>query len=111
MILGEMLKDKYNLLYAEDGIKALERIDENIDDIAAVLLDMVMPVMDGVEVLRLIREDNKTKHLPVLGLSVAADLEIDLLRAGINQFIAKPYDNKDLIIAKIENVIRFSEDT
>lgn len=111
MILGEMLKDKYNLLYAEDGIKALEMIDENIDDIAAVLLDMVMPVMDGVEVLRRIREDDKTKHLPVLGLSVAADLEIDLLRAGINQFIAKPYDNKDLIIAKIENVIRFSEDT
>ena len=49
-ILGEIFKDKYNILEAGDGVQAMKMIEENKDNLAAVLLDIIMPEMDGYEI-------------------------------------------------------------
>ena len=106
MILGEMLKEHYNILYAEDGQQALDKIFTDPEGISAVVLDMVMPKMDGMQVLYQIRTCEQTRFLPVIAMTSATDLEIDLLHSGVNQFFSKPLEDRDLILAKIENVIR-----
>ena len=109
MILGEMLKDHYNIVYAEDGQQALDKIFEDPDAFSAVILDMVMPKVDGMQVLFRIRTTEKTRYLPVIAMTSATDLEIDLLHNGVNQFFFKPLEDQELVLAKIENVIRNTE--
>ena len=56
-ILGMMLQDEYELLFACDGAEALRVMRENKDTLSLVLMDILMPVMSGMEVLRALRED------------------------------------------------------
>lgn len=63
-ILAEGFKDEHEILEAADGEEALELIESN-EHIAAVLLDLIMPKMDGLEVLRRMNESKKIVHVPV----------------------------------------------
>ncbi len=105
VILGEMLKNQYNLIYAEDGERAMDIIMEDPDRLALVIIDAVLPRMDGLTVLRKLREDEKTRSLPVIMMTGAAELEVEILRAGVSQFLSKPLESKELVLAKVENVI------
>ena len=60
-LLTEMLKDDFDILLAKDGNDALKVLDENHDDIALILLDLIMPQMDGFQVLEQIKK--KTMEL------------------------------------------------
>ena len=60
IILSELFADSYNVLEAENGEEALETIRNN-PDLSAVLLDIVMPVMDGLETLEQIKKEEKKK--------------------------------------------------
>ena len=70
---------------------------------------MVMPNMTGMEVLRKLRSEEKTRYLPVLAMTSASELQEDILREGANQFLPKPFEAPGNILAKIENVIRRSK--
>ncbi len=109
VLMGEILKEHYRILYAEDGAKAMDLIRENPDEIAAVLLDMVMPNMTGMEVLRALRSDEQTKYLPVLAMTSASELQEDILREGANQFLPKPFEAAGIVLAKVANVIETSK--
>ncbi|MBR4831286.1 MAG: response regulator, partial [Butyrivibrio sp.] len=66
-ILGEIFKDQYNILEAGDGVEAMRVIEENKDNLAAVLLDIIMPEMDGYAVLEAMsQKDNLNETIPVL---------------------------------------------
>ncbi|MBP5163012.1 MAG: response regulator, partial [Spirochaetales bacterium] len=58
-LLGFILSEEYNVLYAEDGRKALDILKENIGGISMVLTDIKMPIMDGFELIREIRADKE----------------------------------------------------
>lgn len=91
-ILVEGFKDKYETLEAEDGIQAIELLDSN-DDIAAVLLDLIMPNKDGLEVLRHMNEKSYIMHMPVF-IITAANSESMLSSAynlGAVDIIMKPF--------------------
>jgi DNA-binding response OmpR family regulator len=87
----------YDVTAARDGGEALERIAQETPD--AVVLDAMMPVVDGFEVLRRIREDRATAHVPVVMLS-ARKQERDIVGAlelGASDFVVKPFIPEELL--------------
>ena len=68
-LLSEILSDEYDILEAENGKFALDIIRKEKDDISAILLDLVMPVMDGFEVMEVLHEEKIMDKIPVLVIS------------------------------------------
>jgi CheY-like chemotaxis protein len=91
LIRHALLLEGYEVLEAKDGSEGLEKIRRELPDL--VVLDFVMPVMNGAETLQAIRSDPQIAHIPVLlltGVKDAAKLE-PLLRDSRNDFLAKPF--------------------
>ncbi len=109
-LLGNMLEDDYELLYASDGVDALEKIVEHREEIALVLLDLIMPKMGGVELLGRLKEDPELKLIPVIVLTSDQSSEVECLKLGAADFILKPYPVPDVIKARINKCIEYSED-
>ena len=87
-----------NIVAAPDGKRALELLKKN-PDIRCVLMDIMMPVMDGYETMREIRKQKKFRKLPIITLSAKAMAEdrAKCLKAGANDFLAKPVDMDSLV--------------
>ena len=109
-ILIDFLQKEYELLIAQDGRKALDILEEKAEMLSAVLLDVVMPVLDGSEVLRAMQEKNLLARVPVLVTSQEHDTESELqaLRFGASDFIAKPF-NMGVLMHRLANVIKMNE--
>ena len=91
-ILVEALRDEYKLSVALDGAAALRSIEKNAPDL--VLLDIVMPGLDGYEVCRQLRAQESTRELPVMFLSALEDVK-DKTRGfevGGNDYLTKPFE-------------------
>lgn len=109
LILGNMLSDSYDLLYASDGIEALEQIKTHCDDLALVLLDLQLPKLSGLEVLRVMKEEDELRDIPVIVLTSDQSAEVECLRVGAIDFIPKPYPSYEIIHARIDRCIELSE--
>lgn len=109
-ILTDFLKSDYELLTANNGREALDVLAEKGDILSAVLLDIVMPVMDGYEVLRTMRDKGLLARVPVLVTSQKEgdESELEALSLGASDFIAKPY-NEGILKHRLLNVIRMNE--
>lgn len=111
LILKQILEEDYEVLEAENGMKALDILSsaERLPD--AVLLDIMMPGMDGFEVLHKIKENPKTLHIPVLFITASdADLnEIRGLNEGAADYILKPFDPRS-VLARVKNHIKLNRD-
>jgi YesN/AraC family two-component response regulator len=94
--LETILGEKYCIEAASDGKEALRKALELIPDI--VIADIMMPVMDGIELTRMIKEDIRTSHIPVLILSARADVEsrIEGLSRGADAYLSKPFSTDEL---------------
>ena len=81
-----------------NGVEAIERLNE-IPDIDLVLMDVMMPEMDGLEAMRRIRADGRFKKLPIIAITAKAmkDDQEQCRRAGANDYIAKPIDVDKLV--------------
>lgn len=94
-ILGEIFKDTYNILEAENGVEAIKAIEENEGSLAAVLLDIVMPEMDGYAVLEeMAKRDNLNESIPVLMITAdtSTEAERESYLKGAADVIHKPFD-------------------
>ena len=94
-ILGEIFKDKYEILEAGDGKEAISMIDANEDKLAAILLDIVMPEMDGYAVLEAMqKKDNLNDSIPVLMITADTSTEAERTsyQKGAADVIHKPFD-------------------
>ena len=94
-ILEEILEDEYSVLLAEDGRQALELLEKYHKSIRVVLLDLIMPNMDGYDVLKEMQEKNYMEDMPVLIISSeqAVDVKKRCFNNGVADFIIKPFDN------------------
>ena len=101
-ILEKKLRCK--VITAESGVKGIEMLRR--EDVNVLLLDIDMPLMDGFETLRRIREEASLKDLPVIMLTAAADKEtvVKVAKQGIEGYIKKPF-MPDELIARVQNFI------
>ena len=92
--------ERYDMtvLYAEDGKKGLDVLSRT-PDVDAVLMDVMMPEMDGYEAMRIIRKDPKHAMLPIIALTAKAmkDDRDKCIEAGASEYIPKPVDPDQLI--------------
>ena len=107
-ILGNMLNSEYEVVYAENGKQALEKLSEE-KDFSLMLLDLRMPVMGGLQVLSKCRSDSELSKLPIIVLTQEKDAEVESIRAGADDFIKKPYDMPEVILARCERIIELYE--
>jgi len=94
----------YDVLLASSGAEGIEKLKENKVDL--ILLDIEMPVMNGMETLRIIRQDNA--HVPVIFLTASGEKKdvMDALRLGAVDYVKKPFLPKDLLdrVARVFDV-------
>ena len=108
-MLGFMLNNDYEVVYAENGKEALEVL-RNSEDISVVLLDLMMPEMDGFEFLDISQNDSTLKRIPVIVMTADESAEVKSLNLGAADFISKPYDAPEVILARIKRIIELAED-
>ncbi|MCL4221969.1 MAG: response regulator transcription factor [Phycisphaerales bacterium] len=97
----------YEVETALDGKKALERAAKNPPDL--VLLDLMMPLVPGMVVAQRLRENDVTKHVPIIMLTARGENadQVRGLRAGADDYVTKPF-SIELLLARIEAVLRRS---
>ncbi|MEG0910299.1 MAG: EAL domain-containing protein [Ruthenibacterium sp.] len=108
-ILGNILKEKYAVLEAENGKQALDILEAHRDEIAAMMLDLIMPVMDGYAVLEALRGDARYVNLPIVVVtdSSNSNSEQKALALGAWDFVSKPY-HPAIILFRLQNAIERS---
>ena len=94
----------YSILEAEDGEKALEVYEENKNKINLILLDVMMPKLDGWSVLRQIRQDSK---VPIIMLTARGEEQDELFgfELGVDEYISKPFSPK-ILVARVEAILK-----
>ena len=100
----KLKKEGYLVTWKEDGEEALKAIKADKPDL--ILLDIMMPVMDGYEVLRHIREDENLKSIPVVMLTARAQ-EKDVVKGidlGADDYIIKPFHPAELL-ARVKRIL------
>jgi len=108
-LLGMILEDTYDLIFAENGQQALEIIRENKSMLSAILLDLMMPVMDGFETMENLRADEELRRIPVIVLTAEKSAELKSLQMGAVDFITKPFETHEVIQARVARIIELSE--
>ena len=108
-VLGVILEDQYEVLFAENGKEALGIIREHENDLSLVMLDLIMPVMSGFEVLEAMHSDERMKNIPVIVLTAEKNAELEALKLGAADFITKPFDMHEVILARVGRMIELSE--
>ena len=109
-ILKSTLEKDYEVLTAADGLEALRLIRENRETLSLVLLDLMMPGMPGLDLLREVKNDQTLKSIPVIVMTADQSSEIESLNVGAIDFIPKPYPQADVILARVRRIIELSED-
>ena len=107
LIKDFLIQKNFNILEAEDGERALKVYEENKEKISLILLDVMMPKLDGWSVLRNIRQENK--KLPIIMLTARAEEQDELFgfELGVDEYITKPFSPK-ILVARVEALLKRS---
>ena len=97
-----MEREGYETIIAPDGRRGIELFREKHPDL--VLLDVMLPVMDGWEVLRTIRQEDKTPVIMLTAKSETSD-KVDALKMGADDYVTKPFEARE-VLARMEAVLR-----
>ena len=106
-ILSEILQENYEIIEAECGEAALQKLDEYGMGISLVLLDIIMPGMDGFEVLKYMTEEHWISDIPVIMIS-SEDSDSYIRRAyemGVSDYINRPFDAK-IVYQRVSNTVK-----
>ena len=108
-LLKAYLENDYELLFAETGEAALETIHARSETLSLVLLDLILPDINGMEILRRIKQDAELTRIPIIVLTSDTQSEVESLNTGASDFISKPYPRHEVIMARIRRSIELSE--
>lgn len=105
-IIGKILEDKnYQLVFASGGIEALKVLRKTRPDL--ILMDVVMPDMDGLKAVRYIKSAPQLANIPIIMITGKSDKNIvmESLKAGATDFVVKPFD-RDTLLGKVHQLLR-----
>ena len=104
----QLEKNGYSVVTAENGEEALNVVRRSMPDL--ILLDLMMPKIDGFEVCCRLRADFQTSQIPIIMLTAKSDLpdRIKGLQNGANDYLVKPYSNEELLL-RVHNVLEWSQ--
>ena len=104
LIKDFLMKKNYKILEAEDGEEALRIFQENEEKISVILLDVMMPKLDGWSVLRQIRQTSK---VPIIMLTARGEEQDELFgfELGVDEYISKPFSPK-ILVARVEALLK-----
>ena len=102
--LRNSLKNNYRVEEAENGQIGWKKTEHLMPDL--IITDLRMPLMDGLELTRKVKEDNSTSHIPIIMLTAITDMESKLagIRVGADDYITKPFSS-EFLDARIENLM------
>ncbi len=105
-LLKSMLLKNDNIIEVVEARNGAEAIDElkNRDNIDLVLLDIIMPIMGGIEVLQIVRADDNLHQVPIIVLTTDETKKSEALEFGANGFLMKPI-RKDDLLSKIQSLV------
>lgn len=108
LILQRLFEKKFDVVMAEDGLQAVDHLGQEPFDL--VLLDIMMPKMNGIEVLHHIRETRVLNDMPVILVSALSEKDaiIQGLRAGANDYITKPIDI-DMLLTRVQTQLMMKQ--
>ena len=109
-ILGNMLGSVYDVDLACDGQDALDKLSADESYYSLVLADLLMPVMDGFELIEKMKADDMLKSVPIIVITSEKESEVRSIKMGAADFIKKPFDMPEVILARCERVIELYED-
>lgn len=111
-LLSSLLEDEYDLLSAENGEIGYDLLNNNYKDLSLVLLDILMPVCDGIEFLERIQNNPLLSSVPIIIITSNDNTQTELqcLNLGAADFISKPF-NVEIIKSRIKNTIKLKEST
>jgi putative two-component system response regulator len=101
-MLGKSGKVK-EVIEAKNGSDAIGQLKSR-DDIDLILLDIIMPIMGGIDMLKVVRADDNLRQLPIIVLTTDETKKVESLECGANGFLMKPIRNEELM-KKIATVI------
>ena len=110
IILGMLEGENYQFDVARDGVEAWELLESNPEAYDVVLLDRMMPRMDGMEVLRRVKNHDQLRHIPII-LQTAMDSRqnfVEGIRAGAFYYLVKPYDG-EVLVSVVRTAVRDSQ--
>lgn len=105
-ILEQMFRNRFNVLTAENGREALQVLAEHNNCVDLILLDMVMPVMDGVEFLEYKKHHIEIADIPVVIITVddTPQLQRQTLELGASDYVVKPFV-EEIVVRRVQNVL------
>ncbi|MDD6188515.1 MAG: EAL domain-containing protein [Clostridiales bacterium] len=109
-ILCEILSGEYQVLEAENGREALNILEQHKDNISLILLDVMMPVMDGYTFLDRVKENDELSQIPVIVMTQSdnEEDEVSALSHGATDFVPKPY-RPQVILHRVASIIKLRE--
>ena len=104
--IGLVLEEKYHIITADNGKVALEKLNDT-PSVDLILSDLMMPVMDGFQLLERLKSDDATRHIPTIILTARAEAtdKLKALRIGVDDYITKPFNEEELVV-RIENLLK-----
>ena len=109
-LLNLVLQDEYETIFAADGESALEIIREKSEVLSLILLDLLMPGMHGLDLIKILKNDQNLKNIPIIVMTADQEAEVTSLQLGASDFIPKPYPTKEVILTRVVRSIELSED-
>ncbi len=105
-LLNGLLRKEYDVIEARNGLEVVQILRSDPGQLACILLDVMMPVMDGIKVMQFMKENDLLDSIPVVALTAISDADgkIACYEAGALDIIEKPIDNK-LFIYKVRHII------
>lgn len=107
--ISRILSPYYRIETAEDGVEGLRVCEEVMPDI--IISDLMMPKMDGLEMLQRLKADSKIGHIPVVMLTAVSDEQtvVRSLQTGVDEYVTKPF-NASVLKARMDNIIARRKD-
>ena len=109
-LLRLILEETYDLVMVGTGAEALAEVREHYDILSLILLDLNLPDMHGLDVLRQLKADGRYSRLPVIVMTADKEAEVESLSLGAIDFIPKPYPQPKVVHARVLRTIELSED-